>query len=143
MAAFANLCIPSGALRRLRSFSLITRYSTSWEWVKHVVHLLSDSPLEIFQSNSPESDEVWTPLILMHGKRLLRISVLQTRISWEMIHRICVQCTKLEQLFLTVDPDQPDHLVRILAFSLAGRTHILIRLMRRINWVLIYLSQRH
>ena len=97
--------------------------------VKHVVHLLSDSPLEIFQIYSadlsldcPVTDDLWSQLILTHGKRLLRISVHRTLISWEAIHSICVQCTKLEQLFLVVDPD---FLVRILAFSLARRTHIL------------------
>jgi hypothetical protein len=114
--------------------------------VEHVVHLLSDSPLEIFQIysaglslDSPVADELWTQLILMHGKRLLQISVHRTLISWEVIHSICVQCTKLEQLFLVIDPD---FLVRNLAFSLAGRTHSKC-LVLRINWVLGYLSQRH
>lgn len=89
--------------------------------VKHVVHLLSDSPLETFQIYSsglsldcPVTDELWTQLILTHGQRLLRISVHRTLISWEAIHIICVQCTKLEQLFLVIDPD---FLVRILSPS--------------------------
>ena len=89
--------------------------------VKHFVHLLSDSPLEIFQIYSavlsldcPVADELWTQLLLTHGKRLLQISVHRTLISWEVIHIICVQCTKLEQLCLVVDRD---FMVRILAFS--------------------------
>ena len=127
MAAFANLCISSGALRRLRSFTLDTYFQID-HWVKHIVHLLSDSPLEIFQIYSayPIKDELWTQLILSHGKRLLRISVCRTLISWEATHSICVQCTKLEQLLLVVSPNRPDHLVRTLAFGLARRTHILI-----------------
>ena len=145
MAAFANLCISSGALRRLRSFTLTTYFQM--DWVKHVVHLLSDSPLEIFQIYSaslsldcPVTDELWTRLILTHGKRLLRISIHRTLISWEAITTICVQCTKLEQLFLVVDPDL---LVRILAFSLGWKNSYSNRLVRRINWVPVYLSQRH
>ena len=126
MATFANLCISSGALRRLRSFTLATDFQM--DWVKHVVHLLSDSPLENFQIHSgyPLTDEFWTELILTHGKRLLLISAHRTLISWEATHSICVQCTKLEQLFLVVSPDRPDHLVRTLVFGLARRTHILI-----------------
>ena len=97
--------------------------------VKHVVHLLSDSPLEIFQIYSavlsmdcPVTDELWTQLLLAHGKRLLRISVHRALISWEAVQSICVQCTKLEQLFLFVEPS---FLVRMFAFSPAGRTHII------------------
>ena len=145
MAAFANLCISSGALRRLRAFTLTTYFQM--DWVKHVVHLLSDSPLEIFQIYSarlsldcPVTDELWTQLILTHGKRLLRISVHRTLISWEAISSICVQCIKLEQLFLVVDPDL---LVSILAFGFTGRNSYSNLLVRRINWVLVYLSQRH
>ena len=80
--------------------------------VKHIVRLLSDSPLEIFQIYSavlsmdcPVTDELWTQLLLAHGNRLLRISVHRTLISWEAVHSICVQCTKLEQLFLVVEPN--------------------------------------
>jgi len=113
MAAFSNLCISSGALGRLRSVTLTTYFQISQsDWVKHLVHLLSASPLEYFQIysagvflDSPITDELWSQLILAHGKRLLRISVHRMLISWEAIHTICVQCTKLEQLFLVVDPD--------------------------------------
>jgi hypothetical protein len=91
------------------------------DWMKHIVHLLSDSPLRIFQIYStglstdfPVTDELWTQLLLIHGKRLRRISVNRTVISWEAIRSICFKCTRLEQLFLVV---HPDFLVRILAFS--------------------------
>ena len=94
--------------------------------MKHVVHLLSDSPLEIFQIYSSiltndflVTGEFWTQLLLAHGKRLLRISVHRAMMSWEAIHSICVQCPRLEQLLLFV---KHDFLVRIFAFSL-GRTH--------------------
>ena len=126
MAAFANLCISSGALRRLCSFTLTTYFQV--DWLKHVVYLLSDSPLETFQIYSDSlsldfalTDELWTQLISTHRNRLLRISVHRALISWEAIHGICVHCTKLEQLFLVVDPNL---LVRTLAFSLV-RTLIL------------------
>lgn len=116
---FADLCISSGALRRLRSITLTIYFQMSLkDWVKYVVHLLSASPLETFRIysaglslDSPISDELWSQLILTHGQRLLRISVHRMLISWEAIHNICVQCTKLEQLFLVVDPD---FLVRLL-----------------------------
>ena len=119
IAVFADLCVSSGALRRLRSVTLTIYFQMSlMDWVKDVVHLLSTSPLEIFQIysaglslDSPISDELWSQLILTHGKRFLRISVHRILISWEAIHSICVQCAKLEQLFLVVDPSS---LVRIL-----------------------------
>jgi hypothetical protein len=95
------------------------------DWAKHVVYLLSASPLELFQIYaagvflySPVTDELWRQLILTHGKRLLRISVHRMLISWEAIHSICVQCTKLEQLFLVVDPNL---LVRIFHFGLGWK----------------------
>ena len=87
--------------------------------MEHVVHLLSNSPLEIFYirpagslSNSSVKDELWTELILTHGKRLLQFTVNGTLINWETIHSICVQCTKLEILSVVVDPND---MVRTLA----------------------------
>ena len=123
MAAFANLCISSGALKRLRSFTMTTNFQKYMEdCVKHVVHLLSDSPLEILQVysgilffNWPVTDELWTPLLLTHGSRLLRISIHRTSLNWEALHSICVQCTKLEKLFVYAEPR---FLVRIISFSL-------------------------
>jgi hypothetical protein len=118
MVTFANLCISSGALRRLRFFSLTIFRIYPKIWMTHVVHLLSNSPLEIFyiysnglSFDSPVEDEFWTMIILTHGKRLLEFSV-ETLISWEVIHSICVQCTKLEHLSVVVDPD---NVVRTLA----------------------------
>ena len=132
MAAFADLCTSSGALRRLRSFMISTATPiclADSEWVKHVVHLLSDSPLEKFQicstyltKDAPITDELWTQLLSTHGKRLLRIIVHNALLSREAINSICVNCTKLEYLIFIV---RPDLLVRILPFSLARRTHIL------------------
>jgi len=59
---------------------------------------------------------------LTHGKRLLRISLLRMTISWDAIHSICVQCTKLEELFLVVDPDFLNKLGSCLSFAKALRT---------------------
>lgn len=113
MATFASQCISSGALRRLRSFTLtIGLYVSMTDWVPSVVHLLSASPLELFQIysagaflDSSTTSELLKQLILMHGKRLLRISIHRMPIDWEAIRSVCVQCTKLEQLFLVVDPN--------------------------------------
>ena len=86
--------------------------------MKHVVDLLSKSPLESFMICSPISfnfiveDEFWTQLTLTHGKRLLQFVVSKTLIGWEALHSICVQCTKLEIVSVSVDPDD---LVRTLA----------------------------
>ena len=148
MAAFADLCISSGALRRLRSFTMTVYFLYLKDCMKHIVHLLSDSPIEVFQIYSDFSSkdctisyELWTQLLLAHGKRLLRISVNRILMSWEVVHSICVECTKLEPLFLFVDPDI---LVRTMISPsvLLERTHILNIFVRRINWVLFYLSQR-
>ena len=77
--------------------------------MKHIVHLLSSSPLEIFDIssvfvglsfNSLLEDELWTQLILTHGKCLLEFHVSRNLIGWEMIQSICVQCIKLEILCL-------------------------------------------
>ena len=132
MAAFADLCISSGALRRLRSFTMTTQvpmYLNDPDWVKHVVHLLSDSPLEIFQicssglaKNTLIADELWTQLLLTHGERLLRITVHHALLSWQAMISICFKCTKLKQFFFNVPRD---YFVRILMFSFPARIHIL------------------
>ena len=90
--------------------------------MKHIVHLLCSSPFEIFyissvsvglSFNSLVEDELWTQLILTHGKFLLQFYVSWTLIGWEAIHSICVECTKLEILSsIFVDPDD---VVRTLA----------------------------
>jgi hypothetical protein len=115
--------------------------------MKHVIHLLGNSPLEHFYIHSQclgsffdspgVEDEFWTQIILTHGKRLVRFSVDGTLISWETIHSICVQCTKLELLSVVVDPN---NVVRRLACWKNSDSKYLLR---RLNWVLVYLSQRH
>ena len=89
--------------------------------MKHGVHLLSNFPIEIFDISSVSNgltfnplveDELWTQLILTHGKCLLQFQVSRDLIGWEMIQRICVQCSKLELLSVFVDPDD---VVRTLA----------------------------
>ena len=132
MAAFADLCISSGALRRLRSFTMTTQvamYLNEPDWVKHIVHLLSDSPLEVFQisssglaKNTLIANELWSQLLLTHGERLLRITVHNALLSWHAIISICYKCTKLEHFFFIV---KRDILVRKFMFSFPARSHIL------------------
>jgi len=131
MAAFASQCISSGALGRLRSVTLTTFFQNSQtDWATHVVYLLSASPLEVFQIysagaflDSPTiTDELWSQLMVTHGKRLHRISIHRILTSWETIHSICVQCSKLEEFSLVVEPDFLDQLVPCLAFAKALRT---------------------
>ena len=93
------------------------------------------------------TDEAWRQLILMHGKRLRRISVHRMPISLDAIRSICVQCTELEQLFLVVDPEL---LVRNIYFSSPffwacwGNQYSKKKcFMCRTKWGLVYPLQRH
>lgn len=112
MAEFARQCNSSGVLKRLRSITLTVHQQLSMkEWIAGVIDLLSMSPLELFQIystgaffESPMTDNLWSQLILTHGKRLIRFSVHRMLISLEAIKAICMQCTNLEQLFVVVEP---------------------------------------
>lgn len=112
MIVFARECKSSGALRRLRSITLTVHQQLPMkEWKAGVIDLLSTSPLEVFQIystgaflESPTTDDLWSQLILTHGKRLIRFSVHRMLISLEAIKTICMQCTTLEQLFIVVEP---------------------------------------
>ena len=120
--------------------------------MKHIVHLLSSSPLEIFDIssvfvglsfNSLLEDELWTQLILTHGKSLLEFHVNRNLIVWEMIQSICVQCIKLEILCLLSSPMMwfihSLHSCSDWKDSYSKYKY----LPPRINWVLVYLSQRY
>jgi len=112
MTEFARQCNLSGVLKRLRSITLTVHQQLPMkEWITGVIELLSNSPLELFQIystgaflESPMTDDLWSRLILTHGKRLIRFSVHRMLISLEAIKTICTQCTNLEQLFIVVEP---------------------------------------
>lgn len=111
MTLFANKCISHGTLNLLRSVTLTVHHQLPMkEWIAAVVHLISASPLELFQIystgaffESPMTDNLWNQLIMTHGKRLVRFSVHRMLISLEAISNICRQCTNLEQLFVVVE----------------------------------------
>lgn len=113
MTEFARQCNSSGVLKRLRSITLTVHQQLPMEeWITGVIDLLSTSPLELFQIystgaflESPMTDNLWSRLILTHGKRLIRFSVHRMLISLEAIQNICMQCTNLEQLFIVVEPN--------------------------------------
>ena len=91
--------------------------------MKHIVHLLSSSPLEIFyissvfvglSFNSLVEDELWTQLILTHGKRLLEFHVSRILIGWEMIQSIDASVFNVSSWRFSVFVE-PDDVVRTLA----------------------------
>ena len=147
MAAFANQCISSGALRRLRSITLTTfPLIYQADWVNHLVHLLSASPLELFHIYSAgafldatRTDDFWNQLISTHGKRLRRISMHRMSIYLETIHSICLQCINLEELFLVVGLSD---LVRIFISTPCCHSHYKC-FTHRMNWGLIYPPRKH
>ena len=107
--------------------------------MKHIVHLLSSSPFEIFyissvsvglSFNSLVEDELWTQLRLTHGKLLLQFYVSWTLIGWETIHSICVECTKLEILSIFV----------VHSLHSCWKNSYSKYLVPRLNLVLVYLN---
>ena len=78
--------------------------------------------------------------MLTQGKRLFQFSVRRTIISWEAIHSICVQCTKSEHLsrWPSVDPDLSARILASVWENLYSKY-----LVRGLNWVLVYLLERH
>ncbi|KIM41347.1 hypothetical protein M413DRAFT_146971 [Hebeloma cylindrosporum] len=130
MAEFARQCNSSGVLKRLRSITLtVYQQLVMKEWITGVLDLLGDSPLELFQIystgaffESPMTDNFWRQLVLTHGKRLTRFSVHRMLISLEAIKTICLQCTRLEQLFVVVEPSSLQQLAKSLSFARKLRT---------------------
>ncbi|PPQ79027.1 hypothetical protein CVT25_002336 [Psilocybe cyanescens] len=125
MTLFANKCISHGTLNLLRSVTLTVHHQLPMkEWIAAVVHLISASPLELFQIystgaffESPMTDNLWNQLIMTHGKRLVRFSVHRMLISLEAISNICRQCTNLEQLFVVVESTSLDRLSQCLSHA--------------------------
>jgi hypothetical protein len=74
--------------------------------------LSSDVPLEMFQVystgaffESPMTKQFWSDIVTAHQDRLIRFSVHRMLISLESIEDICKRCTRLEQLFVVVEPN--------------------------------------
>ncbi|KAK7047461.1 hypothetical protein VNI00_006692 [Paramarasmius palmivorus] len=112
--AFRRECVQTGALSRLRSITLTVHQQVSLEtWMRDVTDLLSsDVPLEMFQVystgaffESPMTKQFWSDIVTAHQDRLIRFSVHRMLISLESIEDICKRCTKLEQLFVVVEPN--------------------------------------
>ncbi|KAF8958990.1 hypothetical protein BDZ97DRAFT_1923300 [Flammula alnicola] len=130
MATFASRCTSSGALNGLRSITLTVHQQLPiQEWTKNVIDLLSSSPLERFQIystgasfESPVTEDLWSKLVLTHGKCLIRISVHRMLISLEAISNICSQCTNLEELFVVMESSSFDKLADCLSFAKKLRT---------------------
>lgn len=115
MSAFSQLCIEHEALSQLESITLTVDHQTALEkWTRGVLNLLSASPLrhlEIYSASSGSvlqsaaADVFWTDIITAHGSRLTRFSVHRTPINLGIIEDVCVHCTALEELFITVEQD--------------------------------------
>ena len=80
------------------------------DWMKHIVHLLSSSPLEIFD-----------------------ISSIFVGLSFNSLVEdefICVQCTKLEILSVFVDPDDVIRALALILLRLEGLVFQNINILR-------------
>ncbi|KAH9474448.1 hypothetical protein JR316_0012907 [Psilocybe cubensis] len=125
MFNFANKCVSHGSLNHLRSVTLTVHHQLPMkEWISAAVHLVSASPLELFQIystgaffESPMTDDLWNQLISTHGRRLIRFSVHRMLISLEAIRSICRFCVNLEQLFIVVEPKLLDRLSECLSHA--------------------------
>ncbi|CAL1710132.1 unnamed protein product [Somion occarium] len=125
MVEFSQQCLESGALEHLRSITLTGPLKTSSHaWAQQVINLLSMSPLEMFHISTMGgevggtlSDELCEQIVSTHGLNLRRFSVDRMGISIHAIRRICQECTKLEELFVTANQDDMDALGSCLAYT--------------------------
>ena len=145
MAAFAKLCIH---LVHLRVFVHSCWPHAKYTWRFGCNALFIPQRLSAWTIPNPicwpifgfSSNRWIMDSVNIDGKRPIRFSVHRTLISWKAIYNICVQCTKSEHLSRVVGPD---FFVRILVFNLYWKDIYSRYLVRRINWILVYLSQRH
>ncbi len=113
MAEFAHRCEHRNALRNLQSITLTVHTQTSVPvWTKHVVGMLSASPLLRFHVSTVGgeygqeiSDEFCSKIVDSHGERLQRFSVHRMRIGLEAVEDICRRCVVLEELFVVVEQE--------------------------------------
>ncbi|KAJ3494635.1 hypothetical protein NLJ89_g10769 [Agrocybe chaxingu] len=130
MNLFAKQCVASGSLTQLRAITLTVHHQIPLKaWVQGVIDLLSLSKIELFQIystgaffESPLTDELWDHLVTTHSQSLIRFSVHRMMIDMDAIHKICVSCPNLEQLFVVVDPNYLDELADSLAHARKMRT---------------------
>ncbi|KII93204.1 hypothetical protein PLICRDRAFT_151711 [Plicaturopsis crispa FD-325 SS-3] len=130
MAEFSRRCLRSGTLSHLRSITLTVQPHTAvGTWMRHVVDLLSKSPLEVFQiySSGPTfeatlADEFWADIVSVHGQRLVRFSVHRLHINMAAIDDVCRRCTALEELFVVAEQSTLDALGTILSRAPKLRT---------------------
>ncbi|KAI0078087.1 hypothetical protein K474DRAFT_1594707 [Panus rudis PR-1116 ss-1] len=142
MGQFADHCLSSGVLRRLRSITLavhvvstqptktLTDGTNVSRWSAQVVEMLSQSPLELLHISTLGGDvggelsnDFCSMLLSTHASRLRRFSVHRMRISTDAIKQICSRCDHLEQLFVVTEQDDLDSLCD--ALSLTRSLHTL------------------
>jgi hypothetical protein len=110
MLALSNACSKAGGLTSLLSVTLTTfsKYPTN-AWMNGILSLLEQSPLEAFQVYTSESsqealaDQLCTRIVDQHRDHLVRFSFHRLRLSLDAIDYMCLNCHKLEQLFMLIN----------------------------------------
>ncbi|KAH8102069.1 hypothetical protein BXZ70DRAFT_1016133, partial [Cristinia sonorae] len=118
MSEFSQQCRINGSMRRLTSITLTVGPSTGLSsWGKHVLELLSESPLEMFHISTAGGDvgralphDFVQHLVTIHGRRLRRFSVQRMHISVASVEDICHRCPNLSELFVVLEMDDVDDL---------------------------------
>jgi hypothetical protein len=121
MSALSADCARAGGLTSLYSFTFTVHPHWSsnphWStngWMDGVVSLLKDSPLESVQFNATElfpveglavilGDRLCMRIVDQHRDHLIRFSLHGLQLGLPSIDHVCLQCEKLEQLFICVD----------------------------------------
>src|SRR6266404_2102010 len=113
MSVLSADCARAGGLTSLSSFTFtIHPDCTTKAFLDGAVSLLKHSPLESIQLNAPISsrtdtvtlgDRFCTQIIDQHRDRLIRFALNGLQLRLASIDRMCLNCTKLEQLFMLVE----------------------------------------
>jgi hypothetical protein len=151
MSALSADCARAGGLTSLYSFTFTVHPHWSsnphWStngWMDGVVSLLKDSPLESVQFNATElfpveglavilGDRLCMRIVDQHRDHLIRFSLHGLQLGLPSIDHVCLQCEKLEQLFICVDHATTD---MVCSFFFGSRTYADAQVVR-------YPSQRH
>ncbi|KAF8470403.1 hypothetical protein DFH94DRAFT_208822 [Russula ochroleuca] len=123
MSALGAACTNAGGLTSLRSFtSTIHRKGLTEAWIDATELLLKASPIEVFQNYVPFPDSIGAladtlcvRVVNQHRDHLVRFFSHRQCISLGTVEHVCVNCPRLEELFIAIHYAEMAHLIPILA----------------------------
>ena len=120
MSALNTNCVRAGGLTSLSSFTFTSQPNCLTNgWIDSMVSLLNDSPLETVHLNATDlfhdkgvagtlGNSLCMKIVEQHRDHLTHFSLHGLQLSLPLINFICIQCARLEQLFICVDHNITD-----------------------------------